>query len=132
MTAREIADMNLWGTQLVVLSFCDSGTGDIEIGQGVRGLRLAFAVAGAETVVASLWKLHDDTTAQLMAGYYQRLAAGQGRAHAMREAMAALRAGHPHPFHWAPFIVEGNGAPLRGFSFSPSAQATQATPPVTH
>ena len=53
-----------------------------------------------------------------MEGYYQRLLQGQGRAHAMHEAMKAVRAEHPHPYYWAPFIVIGNGAPLRGIGTS--------------
>nr|WP_245767231.1 CHAT domain-containing tetratricopeptide repeat protein [Stigmatella erecta] len=115
VTALELAGLNLWGTQLVVLSACDTGRGDVKLGQGVYGLRRAFIVAGAETVVMSLWKVNDDSTQQLMEAYYRNLLAGQGRAAAMREAMRWLRAIHPHPYHWAPFIVLGQDAPLRGW-----------------
>ncbi len=112
-TALELAGLDLWGTQLVVLSACDTGRGDVKLGQGVYGLRRAFVVAGAETVVMSLWKVNDETTSTLMEAYYRNLLAGQGRATALREAMRWLRATQPHPHYWAPFIVLGRDAPLR-------------------
>jgi hypothetical protein len=112
-TALELASLNLWGTQLVVLSACDTGRGDIQPGQGVYGLRRAFLVAGAETVVMSLWKVNDETTRSLMEAYYTHLLAGQGRASALRQAMRELRATQSHPYYWAPFIALGRDAPLR-------------------
>lgn len=114
MTALELAGLNLWGTQLVVLSACDTGRGDVKLGQGVYGLRRALVAAGAETVVTSLWKVNDETTRELMEDYYARLLAGKGRTTALREAMKALRQKQPHPHDWAPFIAIGQDAPLRG------------------
>jgi CHAT domain-containing protein len=116
VTALELAGLNLWGTQLVVLSACDTGRGEIHLGQGVYGLRRAFMAAGAETVIASLWKVNDNSTHFLMEFYYRNLLAGQGRASALREAMLSLRATHPHPHAWAPFIALGSDAPLRGIT----------------
>ncbi|HYO71317.1 MAG TPA: CHAT domain-containing protein, partial [Archangium sp.] len=113
VTALELAGLNLWGTQLVVLSACDTGRGDIKRGQGVYGLRRAFLVAGAETVVMSLWKVDDETTSTLMEAYYHHLLAGQGRATALREAMRVLRLTQPHPHYWAPFLAMGRETPLR-------------------
>jgi CHAT domain-containing protein len=113
VTALELAGLDLWGTQLVVLSACDTGRGDIKLGQGVYGLRRALVVAGAETVVMSLWEVRDDSTRLLMEAYYRNLLLGQGRAFALREAMRALRQTRPHPHDWAPFIVLGSDAPLR-------------------
>jgi CHAT domain-containing protein/Tfp pilus assembly protein PilF len=118
-TALELASLNLWGTQLVVLSACDTGRGEVEQGQGVYGLRRAFVVAGAETVVMSLWKVDDETTSQLMEAYYRNLLEGQGRASALREAMRWLRGTRPHPHYWAPFIALGRDAPLSGLGRSP-------------
>jgi CHAT domain-containing protein len=66
VTALELAGLDLWGTQLVVLSACDTGRGDVKLGQGVYGLRRALVVAGAETLVTSLWKINDETTQELM------------------------------------------------------------------
>jgi CHAT domain-containing protein len=116
--------MNLWGTQLVVLSACDTGQGDVKLGQGVYGLRRALGVAGAQTVVMSLWKVNDETTRELMVDYYRRLLAGQGRVAALDEAMKALRGKQPHPYYWAPFIAIGVDAPLEGFTPQESPQAT--------
>ncbi|WP_240360910.1 CHAT domain-containing tetratricopeptide repeat protein [Pyxidicoccus caerfyrddinensis] len=116
VTALELAGLDLWGTQLVVLSACDTGRGDVKLGQGVSGLRRAMVVAGAETLVMSLWKVDDGFTHLLMEAYYANLLAGQGRASALREAMRSLRASRPHPHYWAPFISLGSDAPLRAIS----------------
>jgi CHAT domain-containing protein len=113
VTALELAGLDLWGTQLVVLSACDTGRGDIKLGQGVYGLRRALVIAGAETVVMSLWKVNDDSTRLLMESYYRHLLDGSGRAEALRQAMRSLRQSHPHPHYWAPFISLGSDAPLR-------------------
>jgi CHAT domain-containing protein/Tfp pilus assembly protein PilF len=116
VTALELAGLNLWGTQLVVLSACETGRGDVKLGQGVYGLRRALVVAGAETLVTSLWKVNDDTTREFMEGYYRNLLAGQGRTAALRETMRALRQKQPHPYFWAPFIAIGRDSPLRGIA----------------
>ncbi|HEY0094967.1 MAG TPA: CHAT domain-containing protein, partial [Archangium sp.] len=113
----------LWGTQLVVLSACDTGRGDVKLGQGVYGLRRAFLVAGAETVVMSLWKVNDETTRVLMEAYYRNLLAGQGRAMALSEAMRELRRTRPHPHYWAPFLAMGQATPLRLLASSPPRSA---------
>ncbi|WP_434384894.1 tetratricopeptide repeat protein [Melittangium boletus] len=115
VTALEMEGLNLWGTQLVVLSACDTGRGEVKLGQGVYGLRRALVTAGAQTVVTSLWKVDDDVTRQLMERYYQNLLEGQGRIEALRSAMKALRRTQPHPHYWAPFIAMGRDTPLEGF-----------------
>jgi CHAT domain-containing protein/tetratricopeptide (TPR) repeat protein len=114
VTALELAGMDLWGSQLVVLSACDTGRGDIKLGQGVHGLRRALVVAGAETLVTSLWQINDGTTHELMESYYRNLMTGQGRAAALRQAMRELRRKYSHPHFWAPFIAIGKDAPLQG------------------
>ncbi|ATB41047.1 hypothetical protein CYFUS_006509 [Cystobacter fuscus] len=126
VTALELAGLDLWGTQLVILSACDTGRGEIHLGQGIYGLRSALVVAGAETVVMSLWSVNDNATSLLMDVYYRNLLAGQGRASALREAMRSLRASHPHPYYWAPFIALGSDAPLR--AIIPS-EPSKPTPP---
>jgi CHAT domain-containing protein/Tfp pilus assembly protein PilF len=113
VTALELAGLDLWGTQLVILSACDTGRGDVKLGQGVYGLRRALVTAGAETVVMSLWKVNDDSTRLLMEDYYRNLLAGMGRATALRQAMLSLRQSLPHPYFWAPFIALGSDSPLR-------------------
>ncbi|HVG63254.1 MAG TPA: CHAT domain-containing tetratricopeptide repeat protein [Hyalangium sp.] len=119
VTALELAGLDLWGTQLVVLSACDTGRGDVTPGQGVYGLRRALVTAGAETVVMSLWKVNDDTTRLLMEAYYRYLLEGQGRVAALRQAMLSLREKQPHPYFWAPFISLGRDAPLRALTPAP-------------
>ncbi|WP_395829632.1 tetratricopeptide repeat protein [Archangium violaceum] len=114
VTALELAGLDLWGTQLVVLSACETGRGEVELGQGVYGLRRALVVAGAQTLVTSLWKVDDPVTGQLMESYYRNLLAGQGRAEALRSAMRALRQKQSHPYYWAPFIAIGQDTPLQG------------------
>jgi CHAT domain-containing protein len=114
-TALEVAGMNLWGTQLVVLSACETGRGQVDdVGQGVYGLRRAVIVAGAETLVTSLWKVDDDVTRELMIAYYRKLLAGAGRGEALREASLQVRRKHPEPRYWAPFIAIGQVGPLKG------------------
>jgi CHAT domain-containing protein/Tfp pilus assembly protein PilF len=113
VTALEVAGLDLWGTQLVVMAACESGLGDVKPGQGVYGLRRAFLIAGAETVVMSLWQARDDSTRLLMEAYYRHLRAGEGRTEALHLAMREVRKTHPHPYYWAPFIAVGRDAPLR-------------------
>ncbi|WNG43125.1 tetratricopeptide repeat protein [Archangium minus] len=112
VTALELGGMDLWGTQLVVLSACDTGRGDVKLGQGIYGLRRALVVAGAETVVSSLWKINDGKTSEFMEAFYRHLLAGEGRVAALHSAMREMRRKHPHPYYWAPFIATGKGAPL--------------------
>ncbi len=130
VTALELAGLNLWGTQLVVLSACETGRGDIKLGQGVYGLRRALVVAGAETLVTSLWKVNDETTRELMESYYGNLLAGQGRAEALRTAMQALRQKHPHPYFWAPFIAIGRDEPLQRLTLLAQEQPTAVKKPT--
>lgn len=112
VTAMEVSGMNLWGTQLVVLSACDTGRGNTLRGQELYGLQRAVLVAGAETVVASLWAADDDITRGLMVSFYQQLQTGHGRGESLRTAALQTRALHPEPRYWAPFILVGQSAPL--------------------
>jgi CHAT domain-containing protein len=114
-TALEAANLNLMGTQLVVLSACDTGLGDIANGEGVYGLRRAFAIAGAEAQLMSLWQVSDDGTQNLMAQYYENLTSGMGRSEALREVqLAMIREDneYSHPYYWAAFILAGDWRPL--------------------
>lgn len=114
VTALEVANMDLRGTELVTLSACETGKGHTAwAGQGVYGLRRSFIVAGAETLVTSLWRVDDQATSELMAGYYRNLLLGQGRAAALETAALGLRQKKPHPYYWAPFVAIGRADPLR-------------------
>jgi CHAT domain-containing protein/tetratricopeptide (TPR) repeat protein len=116
LTALEASNLNLWGTKLVTLSACDTGVGEVKNGEGVYGLRRAFFIAGAETVVMSLWPVSDSVTRELMSSYYRGLKAGLGRGEALRQAQLAMlsRKGREHPFYWASFIQVGEWANLDG------------------
>ncbi|MFN2511242.1 MAG: tetratricopeptide repeat protein [Pyrinomonadaceae bacterium] len=85
LTALEATGLDLWGTKLVVLSACETGLGEIKNGEGVYGLRRALVLAGSESQVMSLWQVSDAATRDLMAAYYQRLQAGEGRTEALRQ-----------------------------------------------
>lgn len=113
LTAQEASMMDLWGTQLTVLSACDTARGNVAQGEGVYGLRRAFFIAGSETLLASAWPVADRETGSLMARYYRLLLAGRSRAEAMHAAARALRGKQPHPYFWAPFMVFGQDSPLR-------------------
>lgn len=114
LTALEAAGLDLSGTQLVVLSACETGLGEVRNGEGVFGLRRAFAIAGAQSEVTSLWKVSDQATRDLMVAYYERLLAGEGRSEALRQVQLAMLASgaHAHPYYWAAFIQLGDWNPL--------------------
>ena len=114
LTAAEVAQLDLNGTQLVVLSACETGVGDVRNGDGVYGLRRALVLAGAQSQLASLWKVADDATKDLMVDYYQRLLKGEGRSAALRSAQKAMMESkeRSHPYYWAAFVPIGNWAPL--------------------
>ncbi|HTM24277.1 MAG TPA: CHAT domain-containing tetratricopeptide repeat protein [Vicinamibacterales bacterium] len=116
LTALEASTLNLWGTRLVTLSACDTGIGDVRNGEGVYGLRRAFFVAGAESVVMSLWPVSDYMTRTVMTRYYAGLAHGEGRGAALRHVQRATLANREtrHPFYWAGFIQAGDWTPIQG------------------
>lgn len=116
LTALEASGLNLWGTKLVTLSACDTGIGEVRNGEGVYGLRRAFVLAGAETVVMSLWPVSDYMTRQMMTAYYTGLRAALGRGDALRQAKLSMlrRRGRQHPFYWASFIQSGEWGTLEG------------------
>jgi CHAT domain-containing protein len=113
LTAEDVTGLDLLATELVVLSACETGLGQVHVGEGVFGLRRAFVLAGAETLVMSLWKVPDEPTRELMEDFYRRLLAGEGRAEALRQAQLAMKAKYPEPFYWGVFICQGDPSPLR-------------------
>ncbi len=76
------------------------------------GLRRAFVVAGAKTLIMSLWKVPDMQTRGLMVDFYQRILAGQSRADALREAQLAMKMRYPHPCYWGAFVCQEDPSPL--------------------
>jgi len=114
VSAREIAGWDLWGTQLVVLSACETGVSEVPSGAGVYGLRRALMLAGAQSQVVSLWNVNDSSAPELMREFYGELARGTGRAEALRRAKLRLlrQPRFVHPYYWAAFIPAGDWAPL--------------------
>jgi tetratricopeptide (TPR) repeat protein len=101
----EIADLSL-EADVVVLSACQTAIGDEVRGEGLIGLTRAFMTAGSPRVVASLWSVPDDATAELMTEFYRQLQQ-QDAADALATARRATMANHPHPYHWAGFVITG-------------------------
>jgi CHAT domain-containing protein len=128
LTALEATGLNLWGTKLVTLSACDTGLGEVKNGEGVYGLRRALVLAGAETLVMSLWPVSDYITRELMTNYYKNLKQGMGRGAALRQVQLEMlkHQDRQHPFYWASFIQSGEWANLNG-----QRSVTPRQPPVT-
>jgi CHAT domain-containing protein len=115
LTALEVAALNLHGTQLAILSACETGVGNIKIGDGVYGLRRALVIAGTQTQILSLWQVDDVGTKDLMVKYYQNLKANKGRHAALQETQLEFLKNpkYQHPYYWASFIPSGNWRPLK-------------------
>jgi CHAT domain-containing protein len=113
LTAEDVSGLDLLATELVVLSACDTGLGEVQVGEGVFGLRRAFVLAGAKTLVMSLWKVPDQQTQELMVDFYQHILKGQPRAGALRQAQLAIKAKYPDPLYWGAFICQGDPGPLQ-------------------
>jgi CHAT domain-containing protein len=114
LTAEEVASLDLGSAELVVLSGCDTGSGEIRAGEGVLGLRRAFRVAGAQNLVMSLWPVTDEGAREWMTAFYQaRFSRQHSPTQSVRDAsLSQLRnrrkAGlSTHPFYWAGFILVG-------------------------
>jgi CHAT domain-containing protein len=115
LTAEEIAALDLRGVEWVVLSACETGLGQVQVGEGVFGLRRAFRVAGARTLIMSLWSVDDRATRAWMRTLYEGRHAGRlSTAESVRHAMlTTLRQGRAsgrtaHPFFWAGFVAAGD------------------------
>lgn len=112
LTALEITGMDLYGTELVVLSACETGVGEVQNGEGVFGLRRAFALAGAKNLMMSLWPVSDEITAKQMNAFYlnlQTMPPAEALRQAQLETIKELntKEGIASPALWAPFILQG-------------------------
>ena len=105
LAAREILSLKL-NTELVVLSACNTGRGQIN-GDGVEGLSRSFIGAGVPSVIVSLWSVPDAPTASLMTAFYQNLKSGSDKAQALRQAMLKTMKQFPNPVNWAAFTLIG-------------------------
>jgi CHAT domain-containing protein len=113
LTALELSGLDLWGTQVVVLSACDPDPG-VDEAEAVSGLRRAPFLAGAATVVSSLWKADDAPARELMIAYYRALRAGAGRSEALRQAQLQMLHSPrwSAPASWAGFVSDGDWGPI--------------------
>ena len=104
LTAEEIAGMNLTGTDLLVLSACQTGLGEITT-EGVEGLQRGFKIAGVNTIIMSLWEVSDEATEVLMTEFYSLLVKGRTKRVAFDASVEAVRKKYKSPEYWAAFIM---------------------------
>ncbi len=107
LTAYEAQHLDLTGTELVTLSACETGRGQVRGGEGVYGLQRAFALAGAQAVLMSLWKVSDRVTQEFMGEFYRNWLSGKSKSDALRLTQQAVRRAHPEPFYWGAFVLVG-------------------------
>jgi len=107
LTAYEVTQLALSQTNLVVLSACETSTGEIQSGEGVWGLQRAFQLAGAKTVMGSLWKISDEATVVFMEAFYQKYFSGASISNSYNAAMEATMIEYPHPYYWGAFTLTG-------------------------
>ena len=125
--AAQFLTLNLSGTELVTLSACSTGLGDLHDSEGIFGLLRAVQVAGARTVLTSLWPVDDDATRDWMLRYYHHLVEGVGRGDALVAVQTEFR-NHPnpiwrHPYYWAGWQLTGDWGPIH--ALTPHKKATQ-------
>lgn len=107
---EEVAGLNLKGCELIVLSSCQTGRGELVRGEGLIGLGRAFILAGARSVALSLWNVSDLSTATIMKNFYRNIAGGMAVRESLRQAKLQIirSSSNNHPFYWAAFVLMGD------------------------
>jgi CHAT domain-containing protein len=107
LTASEAMNLNLDKTDLVVLSACETGLGDIHYGEGVFGLQRAFLVAGAKVLIMSMFKVDDEATQKLVDNFYRKWTTTKNLRKSFIDAKKEIRVEYPEPIYWGAFMMIG-------------------------
>ena len=114
LTAEEVSYLDLHDCYMVVLSACETALGSVQAGEGLQSLRRAFTIAGADSVISSMWKVGDESTAELMKSFYENMwVKKQGRSEALRNAQLSMlnhwrdNGTDGWPSTWGAFVLAG-------------------------
>jgi CHAT domain-containing protein len=113
LTQNDVARLHMHGTQLVVLSACESGVGEVNFADGVAGMQRALTLAGSRSQVLTVWPVDDEKTRELMTAFYRNLfEKGMTKGEALRQAQLEMAGRGMHMYYWAAFVLYGDPGKL--------------------